>query len=113
MSTGNADSVIVPARNDTEEVCTLEHGNTACLCGHELGIVSHYSGSMDDEVCALDIFGALTDEHGDTHISYGVESFGLVVVRAGEVVALSVEYLREGIHSRAADTDEVDVFFTA
>ena len=88
VSTRNADSVAVPARYDTEEVCTFQHGDSACSCGNKLGVVSHDSGSVYDKVCALDVLGSLTDEYGDTHFSYCVESFCLVVVRACKVVAL-------------------------
>ena len=111
MSTRNAYCIAVPTCDDAEEVSAFEDGHTACLGSHEFGVVSHDSGSMHDEVCAFDIFGSLTDENGYAHISYGVEGLGLVVIRACEVVALTVEYLREGVHTRAADTDEVNMFF--
>ena len=112
MRTRNAYRVAVPTRDDPEEVGALQHRNTACLSGDKLGVIGHYRGSMDDEVGTLDVLGALTDENGNAHFTYSVKRLGLVVVRAREVVALSVEYLREGVHTRAADTDEVYMFFS-
>ena len=112
MSTRNADSVIVPRGNYAQQVGTFKDRHTACLCSHKLGVVSHDSGCVDDEVSALDILRSLTDIHRDTHISYSVEGFSLVVIRACQVVALTVEYLSERVHTRAADTDEVDVLFS-
>ena len=111
MSTGNADSVVVPAGNDTEKVCTFKDGNSAGSCSNKLRIVSHDSGSVYDKVCTLDVLCSLTDEYGDTHFSYCVESFSLVIVRACQVIALRVEYLSEGVHARAAYADEVNVLF--
>ena len=112
MSSRNADSVVVPACDDTEEVSTFKYGNSAGSCRHELGVVSHDSSGVDDKVCALDVLGALPYENGDTHFSYGVESLCLVIVRACQVIALRVEYLCEGVHTRTADADEVNVLFS-
>ncbi len=67
---------------------------------------------MNDEIGTFDILGTLTDENGNAHFSYSIESFGLVVVGACQIVALTVKYLSERVHTRAADTDEVNVFFT-
>ena len=111
MSSRNADSIVVPASYDTEEVCTFKNRDSACFCSHELGVVSHYSGCMDDKIGSLDIFGSLTDENGYAHFSYSVEGLGLIIVRACELVSLRVEYLRERVHSRASDPDEMNVLF--
>ena len=56
--------------------------------------------------------GTLTDENGNAHFSYSIESFGLVVVGACQIVALTVEYLSEGVHTRTSDADKVDVFLS-
>ena len=113
MSSRNAYSSVVPACDDTQKVSTLKHGNAAGSSSHELGVILHDSGSVDDKVSALDVFAALADENGDPHFSDCVQGLGLIVIGACQVVALAVKDLSKGIHSRAADTDEVDVFFTA
>ena len=112
MSTRNADSVAVPARYDTEKVCTFKHRDSACSCGYELGVVSHDSGSVYDKVSTLNIFCSLTYENGNTHFSYSIKGLGLIIVRACKVVALRVEYLCKRVHTRTAYAYEMNVLFT-
>lgn len=111
MSSRNTDRVIVALCDYSEEVCSFEHGNSACSCSHKFGIVLHYGSRVDYEVCTLDIFSTLTNENRNAHFAHCIKSLGFVIVRACQKISLCMEYLCKGIHTRTADTDEVDVLF--
>ena len=80
MGAANAESVIIPACNKTENLGSFAAEGTACLSGYELGVISHNSGCVDDEVSIADILGSLSEKDGDAHISDSLEGIGLIVI---------------------------------
>ena len=88
MSSADADGVAVSSRQQTQHLGSLRADCSACLCRDELRVIVHYRRGVYDKVGALDILGSLTDEHLYPHPADSIESFGLVVVRAGDIKAL-------------------------
>lgn len=109
---GNADGVVIPAGHDAQQFAALQHRYTACLGSDQFRVVCHDGCSVDDQISALDILRTLSQIYRDAHVPDSLERFCFVVVRAGEVIALGVQYLCQRIHTAAADADEVDVLFS-
>ena len=69
---------------------------------------------MHDQIRTFDIFRTLSERLDlDAHIAYRLERFRLVVVRAGQVIALGMENLRQRIHTRTADADKMNSLYLA
>src|SRR5699024_3263111 len=108
VGAADADAAVKPAGHQPQQVGALNGGHAAGPRRHQLGVVVHDSGGVDNQVCALDVLGALADGNRDAKLlPLKVDGVAGVIVRAGDVVSHAVQDLHQWKHARAADADEV------
>src|SRR5699024_11021652 len=108
----DADAVVKPAGHQSQQVGALDGRHTACTGSNQLRIIVHDRGSVDNQVGAFDVFGALTQCDRNIHLfPFKVDGVTRVIVRTGDIVTHSVQNLHQREHTRTADTDEMKMLF--
>ena len=80
------------------------------LCGsNNFGVLVVDSGSADNAVCPLNVFGSVADGNGDPRLFQMVSGFALIHVRAGDMDAHAVKHHAQRTHGYAADANEMDM----
>ena len=115
MCAGDADGVVIPASYESEQFAPFHQVNTmfcSFFCSNQFRIICHNGSGVNNQVSPFDIFRTLSHHNGDTHIPNGLQGFRFVVVRTGDIIAFGMQNLHQRIHSRAANSDKMDMLFT-
>jgi hypothetical protein len=107
----DADRVIVPPCQQSEQLCAVFCEDFMEARGFELGVRVGNRRRINHQVRAPDVCAVVPEVYFNAHFTHSVKRHGLVIVRAADVITLCVQNLHQRIHSAAADAYEVNVFF--